>query len=99
MTKSRIPELTDTSKAAANAWLKALHKRELLFCLDSDPKDLVKISDGTPLFSDSEAGEVSEILDRLFQKRGDELHELAFEIVSNTFHPRAERRAFKTMYG
>ena len=99
MTESRIPELAGTSTAAANAWLNALHKRGLLFCLDSDPKDLVKISDGTPTFSDSEAVEVSEILDRLFQKRGDELHELAFEIVSKTFHTRAERRAFKTMYG
>ena len=99
MTESRIPELTGTSKAAANAWLKALHKRNLLFCLDSDPKDLVKISDGTPTFSDSEAVEVSEILDRLFEKRGDELNELAFEVFSKTFHTRAERRAFKTMYG
>ena len=99
MTESRIPELTGTSKAAANAWLKALHKRNLLFCLDSDPKDLVKISDGTPTFSDSEAVEVSEILDRLFEKRGDELNELAFEVFSKTFHTRAARRAFKTMYG
>ena len=99
MIESRIPELTGTSKAAANAWLKALHKSGLMFHLDNDPKDLVKISDGTPTFSDSEAVEVSEILDRLFKKRGDELYELAFEIVSKTFHTRAERRAFKTMYG
>ena len=99
MTESRIPELTGTSKKAANAWLSALHKRGLLFCLDDDPLDIWTISDGSRLFTDDEANEVSKILDRLFEKRGDELHELAYEIVSKTFHTRAQRRAFKTMDG
>ena len=99
MTESRIPELTGTSKKAANAWLSALHKRGLLFCLDDDPLDIVKISDGSQLFTDDEANEVSKILDRLFRKRGDDIYELAYGIVSKTFHTRAERRAFKTAYG
>ena len=99
MTESRIPELTGTSKKAANAWLSALHKRGLLFCLNDDPLDIWKISDGARLFTGEEGNEVSKILDRLFEKRGDELYELAYGIVSKTFHTRAERRAFKTMYG
>lgn len=99
MAESRIPHVSGTSKKAAFAWLTALHKRELLFCLDSDPRDVVKISDDSRLFTDEEAIELSAILEKLFLKRGDELHELAFEVVSRTFHTRAERRAFKTMYG
>ena len=99
MVESRIPELIGTSKKAADAWLTAMHKRGLLFCLDDKPLDILKISDGSRIFTDNEANEVSKILDRLFEKRGDELHELAFEIVSKTFHTYTERRAFKTMYG
>jgi hypothetical protein len=99
MAESRIPTLTGTSKKAANAWLKELHKRNLLFCLDDNPSDLFLISDGSRMFTDNEATEVSGLLERLFDKRGDELHGLAYETLSKTFHTRAERRAFKVMYG
>ena len=99
MAKSRIPKLTGTSKKAANAWLKELHMRRLLFCLDNDPAELFQISDGTRTFTDDEAQEVSGLLNRLFEKRGDELDGLAYETLSKTFHTRAERRAFKVMYG
>lgn len=99
MTESRIPQLPGTSKKAAFAWLTALHKRGLLFCLDDQPQDIGTISDGLRTFTDDEAKEIAEILSSLFAKRGDELHELAFEVVSRTFHTRAERQAFKTMYG
>ena len=99
MEESRIPQLAGTSKKATFAWLTELHKRGLLFCLDDDPRDIVKISDGLPMFAEVECVEVSEILNRLFLKRGDEVFELAFEVFSRTFHTRAERRAFKTMYG
>lgn len=99
MAESRIPELTGTSKKAANAWLKELHTRGLLFCLDNDPAELFQISDGTRTFTDDEAQEVSGLLNRLFEKRGDELYGLAYETLSKTFHTRAERRTFKVMYG
>ena len=99
MAESRIPELTGTSKKAANAWLKELHTLGLLFCLDNDPAELFQISDGTRTFSDVEAQEVSGLVNRLFEKRGDELYELAYETLSKTFHTQAERRAFKVMYG
>ena len=99
MAESRIPELTGTSKKAANAWLKKLHARGLLFCLDNDPAELFQISDGTRTFTNDEVQKVSGVLNRLFAKQGDELYGLAFETLSKTFHTRAERRAFKVMYG
>lgn len=99
MANSRIPELTGTSKKAANAWLKELHKRNLLFCLDEDPAGLFLIADGTRMFTDEEAQEVSGLVNRLFERRGDELYGLAYETLSKTFHTRAERRAFKVIYG
>lgn len=99
MAESRIPELNGTSKKAANAWLNELHTRGLLFCLDNDPAELFQISDGTRTFTDVEAQEVSGLVNRLFEKRGDELYELAYETLSKTFHTQAERRAFKVLYG
>lgn len=99
MTESRIPELAGTSKKAATAWLKELHTRGLLFCLDNNPAELFQILDGTRTFTDDEAREVSGLVSRLFKKRGNELYGLAYETLSKTFHTRAERRAFKVMYG
>lgn len=99
MAESRVPALTGTSKKAANAWLKELHTRGLLFCLDNNPAELFQITDGTRTFTDDEVQEVSGLLNRLFEKRGDELYGLAYETLSQTFHTRAERRAFKVMYG
>jgi len=98
MNDVRIPQLLGTSKKAAFAWLTAMHQRGLLFCLDDDPQEIVNISDGARSFTDIEAKEISAILHRLFARRGDELHELAFEVVSRTFHTQSERQAFKTMY-
>ncbi|MFC5521932.1 hypothetical protein [Polaromonas jejuensis] len=99
MAESRIPPLAGTSKKAAFAWLTALHKAGLLFCLDDKPQDIVTIADGSQTFSTEEAQEITQILNRLFGKHGDELHGLAFEVLSKTFHTYAERSAFKTMYG
>lgn len=99
MHKSRIPHLADTSKKATTAWLANLHKQSMLFCLDENPKNIVLIADGSPMFTDNETVEISSILDILFSKFGDELHNLVFDIISKTFHTPAERRAIKTMYG
>ena len=99
MTESRIPVHGGTSKKAASAWLSALHTKGLLFCLDDQPEDIVTIADRSRTFTDDEAKEVTGILNTLVAKRGDELHGLAFEVLSKTFHTRTERKAFKTMYG
>ncbi|WP_296753154.1 hypothetical protein [Thiobacillus sp.] len=99
MVKSRIPRIRGNSREEVFAWFSTLHKRGLLFCLDNDPRELFKISDDSRLFTNEEAAEISTILHALFVRHGDVLHELAFEVVSRTFHTRAERRAFKIMYG
>ena len=99
MAESRIPLITGSSRKAVFTWLTALHKGGLLFCLDDKPEDIVSVSNGSLTFSDDEAKEVSKILSRLFEKLGDELHCLAFDVVSKTFHTCAEQRACKTMYG
>lgn len=99
MVKSRIPLITGTSREEAFVWFTALHKRGMLFCLDDDPQELFKISDGSRLFTDEESIELVMILEALSAKHGDELHGLAFEVLSRTFHTREERRAFKSMYG
>lgn len=98
MDESRLAHLAGSSIKAVTTWLAALHKRSMLFCLDDDPKGICLISDGSRVFSDNEANEISLILDVLFLKLGDKLHELAFDTLSRTFHTPAERRAFKTMY-
>jgi hypothetical protein len=67
--------------------------------LDDDPRDIFNISDNARSFTDVEAMELTQILDELFGKLGDDLHRLAFEVLSRTFHTPSERRAFKTMYG
>lgn len=99
MAESRVPLITGASRKAVFTWLTALHKGGLLFCLDDKPEDLVSISNGLRTFSNDEAKEVSKILSRLFEKPRDELHGLAFDVVSKTFYTCAERRASKTMYG
>ena len=100
MNESRIPPFTDgTSKNAAPGWLAALHKESLLFCLDDDSKDIVLMSDGSRMFLDKEAEEIASIYDLVILKLGDTLHEFAFDTLGRAFHAKAERRAFRTMYG
>lgn len=99
MAESRIPQLAGTSKKAAFSWLTALHKAGLLFCLDDKPQDIVTIADGSQTFSTEEATEITQILNRLFEKHGDKLHSWAYEVLSQTFHTSSERRTFKAMYG
>lgn len=95
MTTMRIPKLTGTTRSAAASWINRLHKKGLLFCLDDDPADIVKTADGEPMFPQSDVDKLNEIVGHLYTAIGDEIHELAFEAVSKTFHTRPERRAFR----
>ena len=98
MPQSRIPKLISTSRANAFAWFQSLHKEGLLFCLDDDPATLVCITDGARIFTNLEANEVSATIDRIFQSLGNEAHELAFEVLSRTFHTQLERRTMHSAY-
>ena len=99
MAPNRIPKLTGDSAKAAKSWLNRMHKRGLLFCLDDDPRGIVRIDNDMPVFTAEECSAVSGILDRIFTALGDEVHDLAFDLVSRTFYTRAERRALKVQYG
>ena len=99
MDSNRIPKLTADTKTAARSWLNRMHKRGLLFCLDDAPQNIERIDDGTPMFTALECATISAILERIFTAIGDDAHELAFDIVSRTFHTRAERKALQAQYG
>ena len=99
MAPNRIPRLTANSVEATQSWLSRMHKHGLLFCLDDDPRDIVCIDNGMPTFTSKECSSVSAIRDRMFAALGDKVHDLAFDVVSRTFHTREERRAFKAQYG
>lgn len=82
--KTRIPELHSTDKAGAQRWIEEMHKRGLLFCLDDKPEDIVDIPTGARSFTDAECVTLTQYLGSLYQTVGDELHEIAFDIVSQT---------------
>lgn len=99
MKPSRIPRLSDTTPAAARSWLQRMHTAGLLFCLDDDPRDIVSLADGKPVFSEDECATVSSLLRQLFTALGDSVHDLAFDVVSQTFHTRQERAMHRSLYG
>ena len=98
MPQSRIPKLINTPRANVFAWFQSLHQQGLLFCLDDDPATLVRITEGEPMFTNLEAREVSATIDRIFQSLGNEAHDLAFEVLSRTFHTQQERRTMHSAY-
>ena len=99
MKPSRIPRLSDVTPAAARSWLRRMHAAGLLFCLDDDPRDIVSTANGQPLFTAEECVTVSELLNQLFVALGDAVHDLAFDVVSQTFHTHQERAMHRSLYG
>lgn len=99
MKPSRIPRLSATTPTAARSWLRRMHSAGLLFCLDDDPRDIVSIATGEPTFTAEECATVSKMVDQLFAALGDDVHALAFDTVSRTFHTRKERALLRSLYG
>jgi hypothetical protein len=99
MDSNRIPKLTGDTERAARSWLNRMHKSGLLFCLDDDPRNIVRIANDEPTFTASECATIASYLDRIFSAIGDVIFDLAFDVVSRTFHTRAERRSFKAQCG
>ena len=97
MSGSRIPVLFfSKSRRDAATWLRDMHARGLLFCLDDKPSDISLIATGEPIFTCAEAEEVAGTLAKLLRSHGDVLREMAAGIVSKTFHAPLERRALKS---
>jgi hypothetical protein len=99
MQTTRIPTLSNSSRAAAREWLTQMHDSELLFHPDNNPSDLVQIADGSPTFTPQECEEASQALKLMFLHHGDAVYELAMEVLSRTFHTPAERKAIAALNG
>ena len=63
-------------------------------CLDNDPAELVLIADGATMFSELEVSQLRNILARIQCCIGEAMHDLAFEVISKTFHTATERELF-----
>lgn len=99
MPTSRIPALSNTTHAGARKWFTQMQKRELLFHPDDSPSEIIGIADGKPTFTQAECEEVAQALKLMFMHHGDTVYELAFDVVSRTFHTPAERKAFAALNG
>jgi len=76
-----------------------MHAAGLLFCLDDDPRGIVSIANGEPLFTEEECVTVSGLLSQLSVALGDAVNDLAFEVVSQTFLTRGVRARHRSAYG
>ena len=64
-TQSRIPKLNDISFDGALMWFSEMQCQKLLFHPEDDPAGIVRISDGTRMFSDREVVELRSLLEEL----------------------------------
>jgi hypothetical protein len=99
MPTTRIPTLPNSTRAGAQKWLAQMHKQELLFHPDDNPSEIIGITDGKPTFTQAECDEVAQALKLMFMHHGDTVYELAFDVVSRTFHTPAEGRAIAALNG
>jgi hypothetical protein len=63
--ESRIPKLRDVSFDGALTWFSELQCQSLLFHPEDDPAEIIKISDGSRLFSDREVTELQFLIREL----------------------------------
>ena len=99
MISTRIPNLTTTTPAAAKSWFKRMHLLGLMFHPDNEPEEIFQIVSRVPQFSGMECVQIRQCLDRLIAALGDKVYDIAFDVVSATFHTRAERRAISANCG
>lgn len=99
MIGTRIPKLTVTTPTAAKSWFKRMHADGLMFHPDDSPEEIIEIASGAPQFSNSECIQLKQYLDKLFAALGDRVYDIAFDVVSTTFHMRAERRPISANCG
>jgi hypothetical protein len=99
MPTTRIPTLSNSTRAGAQKWLAQMHKQGLLFHPDDNPHEITGIADGKPTFTQTECEEVTQALQLMFLNHGDAVYELAMDVVSRTFHTPAERKAIAALNG
>ena len=79
-TARRIPTCKDYSFDGMLYWFAEMSVKEFLFHPDDDPGEIVYISDGTQMFTKKEVRRLRKILDRMFERNGDEVYEAAYPI-------------------
>lgn len=85
-TQSRIPKLHDTTFDGALLWFSEMQCSKLLFHPEDDPADIIRISSGERMFSNSEVNELRSVLNELEEKIGHEkVIEAAYPIVMKAF--------------
>lgn len=82
----RIPKLREISFDGALMWFSELQGESLLFHPEDDPAEIISISDGTPLFSESEVIELKFLLEELESGIGqDQVIEAAYPVFMTAF--------------
>lgn len=82
----RLPELREISFDGALMWFSELQCESLLFHPEGDPAEIIRISDGTPLFSESEVIELKFLLEELESGIGQEqVIEAAYPVFMTAF--------------
>ena len=71
-TQSRIPKLRDTTFDGALLWFSEMQCSNLLFHPKDDSADIIRVSNGEPLFSDGEVQELRFLLNELEEDMGHE---------------------------
>lgn len=85
-TQSRIPKLHDATFDGALLWFSEMQCSKLLFHPEDDPADIIRISSGKRMFSNSEVNELRAVLNELEEKIGHEkVIEAAYPIFMKAF--------------
>ena len=85
METSRIPVRKSTSTRSMSLWFSKMAARDLLFHPDDDPADIIRVSDGEPLFATEEINKLRPLLDRMFAEHGDRVYDIAYPIFMRQF--------------
>jgi hypothetical protein len=80
MKESRVPEYSDHSFDGMLMWFAEMSIRELLFHPEDDPKEIINIDDGQPVFNEVECQQIGSILDSMFEQFGDEVCNAAYPV-------------------
>ncbi|MFA5683853.1 MAG: hypothetical protein WCZ65_07350 [Lysobacteraceae bacterium] len=71
MNTSRIPAYDQNNPDGMTIWFAEMASRDLLFHPEDDPESIIKLSDGTSLFTQAECDDARKILTSMFAKHGD----------------------------
>lgn len=89
--QSLIPKLHDSTFDGALMWFSEMQCSELLFHLEDDPADIIRISNGEQMFSTNEVSELRFVLNELEKGLGHEkVIEAAYPIFMNAFGNRLD---------